>query len=267
MLIPVEITILSCMLGIGIGIIGLMSGIISLFLMAPHTEYIRPRLLRWIVKLVYSSILLFLIGVLLSIATFILYIGVGGIELILSIQLSALIALCVDLAGWYLLSLGVTALYREWIERSVELRLKLREKETEIETKAGTGLDIPKPDEIPPFVIDELRKDIKTINQRLEELGIPAGVIKEVKLKEEIPEALKHDIELIRAKIEITGEFYGLEKPVWYFMKTGNFYLKSKDYEKAVEQYEKVLEKDPKNGAALFNRGFVHLKKAILIKP
>ena len=181
--------------------------------------------------------------------------------MILTLQSFAYIALYVDLLGWVVLALGVIALYREWIEGSVELRLKLREKETEIETKAGTGLEIPKPNEIPPFVIDELRKDIKTINQRLEELGIPAGVIKEVKLKEEIPEALKHEIELIRAKIEITGEFYGLEKPIWYFMKTGNFYLKSKDYEKAIEQYEKVLEKDPKNGAALFNRGFVHLKK------
>jgi hypothetical protein len=200
MLIPVEITILSCMLGIGVGIIGLMSGIISLFLMAPHTEYIRPRLLRWIVKLVYSSILLFLIGVLLGIATFILYIGVG--EIILSIQLSALVALCVDLVGWYLLSLGVTTLYREWIERSVELKLKLRERETEIETKAGTGLDIPKPDEIPPFVIDELRKDIKTINQRLEGLKIPVGVIKEVKPRKGIPETLKHEIERHSLKIQ-----------------------------------------------------------------
>ncbi|MCK4735543.1 MAG: hypothetical protein KAT65_24025, partial [Methanophagales archaeon] len=154
MLIPIESPIPSFMLGIGIGIIGLMTGIISLFLMAPHADYIRPRSLRRIVKLVHSSILLFLIGALLSITFFILYIGVGGIELILPIQLLALSTLYIDLIGWLLLSLGVTALYREWIERSVELRLKLREKETEIETKAGTGLDIPKPDEIPPFVID-----------------------------------------------------------------------------------------------------------------
>ena len=52
MLISLEIVLFSCMLGIGVGTIGLMSGIISLFLMAPHTDYIRPRLLRWIVKLV-----------------------------------------------------------------------------------------------------------------------------------------------------------------------------------------------------------------------
>ena len=225
MVIPIESPIPSFMLGIGVGVIGLMSGIISLFLMAPHAEYIRPRLLRRIVRFVYFSILLFLTGVLLSITFFILYIGVGGIELTLSMQLLAQFTLYIDLIGWIFLSFGVIALYREWIEGSAELRLKLREKETEIETKAGTGLDIPKPEEIPPFVIDELRKDIKTINQRLEELGIPAGVIKEVKLREEIPEALKHEIELIQAKIEVTGEFYGLEKPISYFINLGNFYL------------------------------------------
>ena len=247
------------MLGIGIGIIGLMSGIISLFLMAPHAEHVRPRSLRLIVKLFHSSILLFLIGVLLSITFFVLYIREA--KLILPIQSFAYIALYIDLFGWLLLSLGVTAFYREWIEKSVELSLKLRETETEIETKAGTGLDIPKPEEIPPFVIDELRKDIKTINQRLEDLKIPAGAIKEVKPRKEIPETLKHEIELIQAKIELTRDFYGLEKTVWYFMKFGNFYLESKDYEKAIEQYEEVLEKEPENADALFNRGFAYVKK------
>ncbi|MGB3459606.1 MAG: tetratricopeptide repeat protein [Halobacteriota archaeon] len=153
------------------------------------------------------------------------------------------------------------ALYREWIERSVELKLKLMEIEAEIETKAGTGLGIPKPDEIPPFVIDELRKDTKTINQRLEKLGIPAGAIKEVKLREDIPESLKHEIELIQAKIELTGDFYGLEKPVSYFISLGNFYFESKNYEKAIEQYGKVLEKEPENDNALFNRGRAYNEK------
>ena len=247
------------MLGIGVGVIGLMTGIISLFLMAPHANYIRPRSLRQIVNFVRLSILLFFMGVLSSISFFILFII--GIELILLTQSVTYFALCLDLLGWLLLSLGVTALYREWIEGSAELRLKLREKETEIETKAGTGLEIPKPDEIPPFVIDELRKDIKTINQRLEELGIPAGVIKEVKPRKEIPEALKQEIELIQAKIELTRDFYGLEKPTWYFMKLGNFYFESKDYEKAIGQYKAVLEKEPENASALFNRGFAYDEK------
>jgi len=261
MVIPIESPIPSFILGIGVGVIGLMSGIISLFLMAPHAEYIRPRLLRRIVRFVYFSILLFLTGVLLSITFFILYTGVGGIELTLSMQLLAQFTLYIDLIGWIFLSFGVIALYREWIEGSAELRLKLREKETEIETKAGTGLGIPKPDEIPPFVVDELRKDIKTINQRLEDLGIPAGVIKEVKPRKGIPETLKQEIELIQAKIELTRDFYGLEKPVWYFMKLGNFYFESKDYEKAIEQYKEVLEKEPENANALFNRGRAYEEK------
>ena len=259
MVIPIESPILSFMLCIGVGVIGLMTGIVSLFLMAPYGDYIRPRLLKRIVKFVYLSMLLFLTGVLLSITFFVLYIR--DVKLILPLQSFADIALYVDLFGWVVLALGVIALYREWIERSVELKLKLMQIEAEIETKAGTGLGIPKPDEIPPFVIDELRKDIKTINQRSEKLGIPAGAIKEVKLREEIPESLKHEIELIQAKIELTGEFYGLEKPVSYFMKFGNFYLESKDYEKAIEQYEKVLEKEPENADAWFNRGFARVEK------
>jgi tetratricopeptide (TPR) repeat protein len=131
-----------------------------------------------------------------------------------------------------------------------------------METKAGIGLGIPKPEEIPPFVIDELKKDIKTINQRLEKFGIPTGaILTDVKLKKEIPKTLKYEIELIQAKIDLTGDFYGIEKPVSYFISLGNFYYESNEYEKAIEQYDKVLEKEPENDDALFNRGRAHIEK------
>ncbi|HUV02269.1 MAG TPA: tetratricopeptide repeat protein [Desulfobacteria bacterium] len=239
---PIDLAIPSFILSIGICIVGLMCGIISMFLMTQYAEHIRPRKLKLVIKLVYSSTLLFLIGVLLSIILFIVNIIAGSVSLYY-IQLAALITLCIGLLGWYSLSLGVSGLYREWTEKSTELKMKLRNIEAEIERKAGTELGIPNPEEVPPFVIDELRKDIKTISRRFEELGIPLGVIKEVKIREEIPEALKHEIELLKAKIDVTGEFYGLEKPSSYYISIGNFYLESKDYEEAIEHYKKVLEK------------------------
>ena len=68
------------------------------------------------------------------------------------------------------------------------------------------------------------------------------------------------------AIILISLFFFACSHDVSFYRKTGDVYYKNKDYEKAEEEYNKVLQHYPKDSDAHFKLGVIYHKKGLYPK-